>query len=256
MARILVTGSSQGIGLQTARDLIALGQEVTAHARNDERARDAAAVLDGVAGIAVGDLSSLSSTRAMGERLAEQAPFDVVVHNAGVGGAPAQAVTEDGLSEVFQVNVLGPYVLSALLARPGRAIYLSSGLESAGVARFDDLQWEKRAWDGSQAYSDSKLYDVMLALWVARHWPSTVSNAVDPGWIRTNMGGPDAQDDLPEGAETQVWLAHSDEPAALESGRYIKRRRALRPNPAATDPAQQEELVAACAKLSGITLER
>lgn len=252
MARILITGSAQGIGLRTARDLAAAGHSVTLHARNDERAAAARSALPEAADVVVGDLSLLSSTVLLGERLAAD-PYDVVVHNAGVGGGE-RVVTADGLSQIFQVNVLAPYVLTALLPSPARAVYLTSGLQSVGRVSFDDAQWDRRQWDGMQAYSDSKLYDVMLALWVARNRPGTVSNAVDPGWVKTRMGGAGAEEDLPAGAETQVWLASSDEPAALETGRYLKHRRVLRPNPAATDQANQERLLDLCAGLSGIAL--
>jgi NAD(P)-dependent dehydrogenase (short-subunit alcohol dehydrogenase family) len=71
---------------------------------------------------------------------------------------------------------------------PARLIYLTSGLESHGVVHLDELQFERRAWSGRQAYSDSKPRDVVLAFAVAHHWPKTLSNAVDPGWIKTRMG--------------------------------------------------------------------
>src|SRR3712207_5492817 len=168
--------------------------------------------------------------------------FDVVIHNAGVqeAGTRQRPVTEDGLERTFQVNVLAPYVLTCLLPRPERLVYLTSGLESAGTVRLDDLQWASRPWDGMQAYSDSKLYDVMLAFAVARRWPGVVSNAVDPGWIRTRMGGAGATDDLPEGADTQVWLATAGDADATATGGYLKRRRRLRANPQAYDTALQD----------------
>ena len=149
--------------------------------------------------------------------------------------------------------MLAPYVLTALMPRPRRIIYLTSGLESVGVADLADLQYERKPWNGMQAYSDSKLHDVALAFAVARRWPEVLSNAVDPGWIRTKLGGPNATDDLPEGAETQVWLATGDGDA-LVTGRYFKRRQELRPNPSAHDVDYQEGLLAACAKLTGVTL--
>lgn len=125
-----------------------------------------------------------------------------------------------------------------------------------GRCRLDlaDLQHERRPWDGMQAYSDSKLCDVMLAFAVARRWPRVRSNAVDPGWMKTRMGGPGATGELPEGADTQVWLATSDDPAAAVTGRYFKERRELRANPAAYDVALQDGLLAACAALTGVPL--
>jgi NAD(P)-dependent dehydrogenase (short-subunit alcohol dehydrogenase family) len=255
MATILVTGSSDGIGRQTAATLADEGHRVVLHARNNRRADDAKAVVPSAAAVVVGDLSSLSETRALAEEAAGLGPYDVVIHNAGVGGGqPAPAIGEDGLERIFQVNVLAPYLLTALLPRPSRLVYLTSGLEADGVARLDDLQWQDRPWDGMQAYSDSKLYDVMLAFAVARRWPGVLSNAVDPGWIRTRMGGPSATDDLPEGAETQIWLATSDDPEATVTGQYFKRRRSLRANEQAYDAGLQDRLLAACAELSGVDL--
>ena len=256
MATILVTGSSDGIGRQTASTLAAQGHRVVLHARNSERAAQARAAVPGAAAVVEGDLTSLAETRGLAEQAAAAGPYDVVIHNAGIGGGQREPVrTGDGLERIFQVNVLAPYVLTALVPWPARLVYLTSGLESGAVPRLDDLQWERRDWDGMQAYSDSKLYDVMLAFAVARRRPEILSNAVDPGWIRTRMGGPGATDDLPAGAETQIWLATSDEPAATGTGRYLKRRRELRANPAAYREDLQEGLLAACAELSGVKLD-
>jgi NAD(P)-dependent dehydrogenase (short-subunit alcohol dehydrogenase family) len=254
MATILVTGSSDGIGRYTAAELASAGHRVVLHARNARRADDARSAVPAAAAVLEGDLSSLEETRALGEQAAAQGPFDVVIHNAGIGGQQTPSLTADGLERIFQVNVLAPYVLTCLVPRPARLVYLTSGLESAGLVRIDDLQWQRRPWNGMQAYSDSKLYDVMLAFAVARRWPDVRSNAVDPGWIRTRMGGPNAPDDLPEGAETQLWLATADEPEATVTGAYFKRRRQLRANPQAYDQALQEQLLAACAELSGLKL--
>lgn len=252
---VFVTGSADGIGRETAATLAAAGHRVVLHARNETRAREAREAVPEAAGVLTGDLASLARTRELARAAAGAGPFDVVIHNAGVGGGAAErVVTEDGLERVFQVNVLAPYLLTALMPRPRRLVYLTSGLEARGTAALDDLRFERRPWDGMQAYSDSKLYDVVLAFAVARRWGDTLSNAVDPGWIRTRMGGPNAPDSLPEGAETQVWLATSGEPAATVTGRYFKRRRELRANPAAYDPAVQDGLLAACAELTGVRL--
>ena len=253
MVSVLVTGSADGIGRETAATLVAQGHRVVLHARDEQRAGDALAAVPGAAGVLVGDLASIERTRELAAAAAEA--FDVVIHNAGLGGGlPERTVTEDGLELLFQVNVLAPYLLTALMPRPRRLVYLTSGLESQGVADLDDLQHERGPWRGMQAYSDSKLLDVVLAFAVARRWPDVLSNAVDPGWIKTKLGGPAATDELPIGAATQVWLATADEPAATVTGRYFKWREELRANPAAYDVDVQEGLLAACAKITGVTL--
>ncbi len=256
MSSVFVTGSTDGIGLETARQLLDAGHDVTAHARDDRRAEQVRAALPGLAGVVVGDLASLSQTRRLAEAATAAGPFDAVIHNAGVGGAAERDATEDGLERIFQVNVVAPYVLTALMPMPRRLVYLTSGLESQGRAELDDLQYERRAWDGMQAYSDSKLYDVMLAFAVARLWPDVRATAVDPGWIKTRMGGPDAEDEVDEGAATQVWLATSDEDAAQVTGRYLKRFRLLDANPQASDVELQEGLLTRLAQLTGIALKR
>ncbi len=254
MASVFVTGSSDGIGRETARQLVRGGHRVVLHARDDARAEDAAQAVPGASGVAVGDLSVLAGMRQAAESASALGPYDAVVHNAGVGSAAARHRTADGCERIFAVNVLGPYLLTALMPLPARLVYLSSGLESAGQARLDDLQWERRPWNGVQAYCDSKLYDVLLALAVARRYPQLHSNAVDPGWIKTKLGGQGATHELPVGAETQVWLAASDDPEADVTGRYFKWRRDLRANPAAYDTELQEALLAACATLTGTAL--
>lgn len=255
MARVLVTGSSDGIGRQTAVDLLRDGHEVVVHARNDRRAEQVREAVPGAAAVVIGDLSSLAQTRSLAEAAVAAGPYDAVVHNAGVGGdTDERTVTQDGFERIFQVNVLAPYVLTALMPVPARLVYLTSGLQAQGEAHLDDLQFERRPWKGMQAYSDSKLWDVVLALAVARRFPSTLSNAVDPGWIKTRMGGPEATDALPDGAETPVWLATSDDPAARVSGRYLNRRRELPANPVVHEVELQEQFLDVAAQLTGVRL--
>jgi len=256
MARVLVTGSTDGIGLESARQLLAGGHQVVAHARDADRAAQVRGALPGLADVVVGDLASLAETRALAAAATNAGPFDAVIHNAGIGGGAPRTTTADGLERIFQVNTVAPYLLTALIPRPRRLVYLSSGLEAQGRVELEDLQWTARPWDGMQAYSDSKLHDVMLAFAVARLWPDVVATAVDPGWIKTKLGGPDAWDDVPEGAATQVWLATSAEPAALVSGRYVKRFGTLAANPAASDVDLQEALLARLAGLTGVALPR
>ncbi|MBR7831843.1 SDR family NAD(P)-dependent oxidoreductase [Actinospica durhamensis] len=255
MTSILVTGSTQGIGLETAATLIAAGHKVVLHARDAARAAEARAALPDAAGVLVGDLGSLAQTREIAEQAGQLGPFDVVIHNAGVGGGvPERSVTQDGLERIFQINVVAPYLLTALMPRPARLVYLTSGLQEDGEVHWDDLQFGSREWDGMQAYSDSKLYDVMLAFAVARRWPDTIVNAVDPGWIKTRMGGPAATDTIEQGADTPVWLATGEEDEATRSGRYLKHRRTLTANPEALDEKQQDTLLARLAEITGAQL--
>ena len=258
MGSIFVTGSAAGIGRRTAQILVEAGHQVVLHARSEGRADEARDAVPGVAGAVVGDLASLAQTRHLAEAASAAGPFDVVIHNAGIQDADADTprVTGDGLERTFQVNVLAPYVLTAAMPRPTRLVYLTSGLQAQGEPDLDDLQRERRRWDGMQAYCDSKLYDVVLAFAVARLWPDVISNAVDPGWIRTSMGGPGAPGDLDEGSDTQVWLATSDEASATTSGRYLKNRQDLRAHPAAYDTELQDGLLATCARLSGVAFPR
>jgi NAD(P)-dependent dehydrogenase (short-subunit alcohol dehydrogenase family) len=238
-----------------ARLLVEDGHDVTLHARSDTRAEDARHELPGATGVVVGDLSSISGMRQVAEQADELGRYHAVIHNAGVGyREPKRIVTVDGLSHVFAVNVLAPYLVTALMTRPDRLVYLSSGMARGGDPDLSDLQWDRRPWNGSQAYADSKLFDVVLAFAVARHWPDVRSNALEPGWVPTKMGGPGAPDDLSLAPVTQVWLATSDDPAATVTGRYFYHQRQRATHPAAGSHDVQEGLLAACQELTGVAL--
>jgi NAD(P)-dependent dehydrogenase (short-subunit alcohol dehydrogenase family) len=182
--------------------------------------------------------------------------FDAVIHNAAVGSNERRVVTEDGLSHVFAVNVLAPYVLSALIEMPDRLVYMSSGMHRGGNPHLDDLQWSHRRWSGSQAYSDSKLYVAALGAALARHCGEVYSNAVDPGWVPTKMGGPGAPDDLELGVLTQAWLAVSNDAGACVSGAFFFHQRQVDAHPAMHDERFQDDLLATCASISGLRLLR
>jgi NAD(P)-dependent dehydrogenase (short-subunit alcohol dehydrogenase family) len=255
MARILVTGSSDGLGLMAARLLAEDGHEVTLHARNDARADEARVELPAAMDVVVGDLSSISGMRQVAEQANVLGKYHAVIHNAGVGyREPRRIVTVDGLSHVFAINVLAPYLVTALMTRPDRLVYLSSGMHRGGNPDLSDLQWERRPWNGSQAYADSKLFDVVLAFAVARHWSGGLSNALEPGWVPTKMGGPGAPDDLSLAPVTQAWLATSDDPAATVTGHYFYHQRPRETHPATSSLEVQEGLLEACGGLTGVDL--
>src|SRR3984893_2076530 len=177
MSRVLITGSSTGLGLMAAQRLLTAGHEVVLHARNEGRARDALTAAPKAQGVVVGDLASIAETRGLAEQANRLGPFDAVVHNAGVGDRERRIETVDGLEHIFATNVLAPYLLTALIEQPKRLIYLSSGMHRGGDPGLADLQWKRRRWNGSQAYCDSKLFDAVLALGLARRWPAVRSNA-------------------------------------------------------------------------------
>jgi NAD(P)-dependent dehydrogenase (short-subunit alcohol dehydrogenase family) len=255
MARVLITGSSDGLGLMAARPLVDNGHAVTLHARNEQRAEDARHALPGAKHVVIGDVESIAGMRQMAEQANALGRYDAVIHNVGIGyRQPRRIETVDGLCHVFAVNVLAPYLLTALITEPDRLVYLSSGMHRGGEPDLDDLQWTARSWNGAQAYSDSKLFDVVLAFAVARRWPAVLSNALEPGWVSTKMGGPDAPDDLSLAPVTQAWLAVSDNPAATVSGGYFFHQQPRGVHPAARSVAIQEGLLERCAELTGTTL--
>jgi NAD(P)-dependent dehydrogenase (short-subunit alcohol dehydrogenase family) len=255
MARVFITGSSDGLGRMAAQLLIEQGHAAVLHARNQKRADESLAAVPGAEAVVIGDLASIAQTKSVADQVNALGACDAVIHNAAVGyQEPRRIATEDGLPHVFAVNTLAPYILTALIRRPKRLIYLSSGLHQNGDASLKDLLWEERRWHGTQAYSDSKLHEVMLAFAMARRWPDVLSNATEPGWVATKMGGPNAPDDLDLAHRTQVWLAASDDPAAKVSGEYFFHMKLRKPNRAARDPLKQEKLLQACREASGVEM--
>jgi NAD(P)-dependent dehydrogenase (short-subunit alcohol dehydrogenase family) len=255
MARVFITGSADGLGKMAAQLLIEQGHTVVLHARNDARGQETLKNVAGAESVVIGDLSSIRQTRGVAEQVNALGVFDAVIHNAGVGyREPRRAATEDGLPHVFAVNTLAPYILTALIQKPKRLVYLSSMLHQQGDASLKDLAWKERPWQGQQAYSDTKLHDVLLAFAIARLWPDVQSNAVEPGWVATKMGGPAATDDLDQGYRTQAWLAVDDDPAAKVTGEYFYHMRRRTPKQATREAALQDKLLDACRRLSGIEL--
>jgi NAD(P)-dependent dehydrogenase (short-subunit alcohol dehydrogenase family) len=255
MARIFITGSSDGLGLWTAQRLIREQHAVLVHGRNENRSREALEQAAGALGAVTGDLSTLAGMRTVADGVNRLGRFDAVIHNAGIGYREGRRVeTEKGVPNVFAVNVLAPYVLTALIERPQRLIYLSSGMHHGVRPPLGDLLWTERTWSGAGAYAESKLCDVLLAFAVARRWTHVLSNALEPGWVATKMGGARAPDDPVKGTITQAWLATSDDKLARSTGEYFYHQKLRDPNPIARDVTAQEALLAECERISGVPL--
>ena len=189
MSRIFITGSTDGLGRGAASVLMGEGHDVVLHARTRQRAA-ALAPRRRRRGVVIGDLASAAETRALADQVNGIGRMDTVIHNAGVFLEPSRSATADGHPTTLAVNILAPYLLTALIDRPHRLIYLSSGLHHAGAGSLADIDWTRRPWNAAQAYAESKLHVTALALTLARAWPEVLSNAVDPGWVPTKMGGP------------------------------------------------------------------
>jgi len=242
MARIFITGSADGLGLLAAKALVDQGHQVVLHARNHERKLDALNKIPGAESVFTADLSNIEETKRLADEVNYSGKFDAVIHNAGIYQAPA--------SQILAVNTLAPYILTCLIQKPQRLVYLSSGLHLQGQPNFGNLRKDT----SRLTYSDSKLHDVMLSMAVARKWPNVFSNAVDPGWVPTKMGGKSAPDNLQRGYETQVWLAVSDDEKVKVSGKYFYHQKERPANPIATDVDLQDKFLELCLALTGVTL--
>lgn len=238
MARIFITGSADGLGQLAGKALLEIGHRVVLHARNKQRAEDAKQAVPDAEAILIGDLSSTDETKSLAEAVNALGHFDAVIHNAGVYRASRK--------EILAVNTLAPYILTCLIQKPQRLIYLSSGMHKQGDPSFEGI----RSGRGI-SYSDSKLHVVLLAKVVARKWPDVYANAVGPGWVPTKMGGAGAPDDLQKGFETQVWLAVSNDEKTKVSGHYFHHKKEANYNPEADKMALQKELLAVCEQVTG-----
>lgn len=257
MSRIFITGSSDGIGAVSAGKLIAGGHRVVLHARNAQRAEDAVKACPGAEAVLTGDLSRISDTRALAQKVNELGPFDAIVHNAGIGLGQSYTTTEDGLASTFHVNSLAPYILTCLINKPKRLVYVSSSLHNSGDASLKDITWEARGskgFGGYQAYCDTKLQNGLLALAVARKWKDVKSNFVDPGWVPTKLGGQGAPEDIDLAGDNIAWLAAGEGKATQVSGRYFKSRTERKPKTAVDDTSKQDHLMSEYARISGIEL--
>ncbi len=254
MSRIFISGSSAGLGLMAADLLASKGHGVVLHARTAKRADAARQELPQAEAVVIGDIETVDGAKDVASQVNRLGHFDAVIHNAAVGYRESQRLTADGLPHVFAINTLSAYILTALIERPKRLVYLSSGMHHHADANLDDIRWNKRRWNGSTAYAESKLHDAMLACAIARRWPDVFSNALEPGWVPTKMGGAGAPDDMGQAHLTQAWLAAGDDPKADVTGRYFYHLKRMQPNPQADNQALQDRLIAICKDLSGVAL--
>lgn len=238
MARIFITGSTDGIGFLAARQMLQDNHQVYLHARNEERAKEVNSKLQNAADVLIADLSRINEVKEFAAAMNDLGKFDAIIHNAGVNSVPGE--------EMFTVNVLAPYLLTALVEMPERLIYLSSSMHKGGRPLLDDSAIK------SVSYSDSKLQVTMLMKAVARLYPNVYANAVDPGWVPTRMGGSGAPDDLQKGYETQVWLATSHDREALVSGRYFYHKKQQSARSETNDTKLQDILLQICQTKSGV----
>ncbi|MFS2221410.1 SDR family NAD(P)-dependent oxidoreductase [Pantoea sp. B65] len=255
--RVLITGSTSGLGFMAANMLAKQGHHVTVHGRSKQRTQEVLQKIPEAEGGVYGDFASLKQVRSLAEQANKLGRFDAVIHNAAIGTRESSLKkSADGYPEVLAINTLAPYVLTALIQKPGRLIYMSSSMQFGvdGNEALNDLLWQKRQWQGYTAYSESKFLDSVLAFSVARMWPEVLSNTVDPGWVPTRMGGSGAPDDLHQGYLTQSWLAVSDEPAATVTGHHFHHMQQQQTNPDALNPAIQARFLARCKELTGVKL--
>jgi NAD(P)-dependent dehydrogenase (short-subunit alcohol dehydrogenase family) len=241
MAKIFITGSADGLGLLLANALINEGHEVVLHARNTERSGDALKKAKGASQVLTGDLSNMEETKNLAAQVNALGAFDAVIHNAGVYQRSGK--------EIFAVNTMAPYILTCLIQKPKRLIYLSSGMHLQGRANLDNFKTNVNLI----SYSDSKLHVLMLCKAIAQVWPDVYSNAVDPGWVPTKMGGQGAPDNLQKGYETQTWLAVSNDNNAKVSGKYFHHQKERRHNPEADNAVLRERFLKLCEEITGIS---
>ncbi|KAH7075327.1 hypothetical protein BKA63DRAFT_295438 [Paraphoma chrysanthemicola] len=257
MARIFITGSSDGLGSIVAKRLVERGHSVVLHARNAQRAKDANAACPGAENVVTGDLTSIPETKGIAEQVNKLGAFDCVIHNAGLYRGPYRK-TSEGIPALAAVNTLAPYILTALINRPKRLIFLSSGIHYSGSANMDDVLYAKRGESGyheTEAYGASKLHNVLFAKAFARRWPDVKSNALDPGWMPTKMGGKNATGEFEDSIASYVMLAEGEEGLAKKSGCYFKPgKKEDTPKGETEDEGKQDRLLEVCEEFSGVKI--
>lgn len=235
MSKIFITGSSDGIGLETAKELINLGHEVVLHARDKKKAKELESKFD--VKVLIANLNNLEAIKSLVTEVNKQGRFDTIIHNAGV--------FHEDKHTIFTVNILAPYILTTLIKKPKQLIYIGSNMHPQGNFDLENLSKEKEV-----DYSTSKLLILMFGLTVARYWKDVCVNTVDPGWVKTKMANYNAPDSLEDGSATQVWLASKDDLGF--SGKYFYHLKETNYSKKADDINTQDELIEIYEKITGI----
>ncbi|KAF9740618.1 hypothetical protein PMIN06_000342 [Paraphaeosphaeria minitans] len=244
--RIFITGSSDGLGSLAAKSLVKRGHNVTLHARSSQRAEDAKAACPGADGVLIADLSSTQATKSLADDLNSKGPWDAIIHNAGVMRISSSSAGPEGLPTLFATNTLAPYMLTCLVQPPPKnLIFLSSSMHNSGDATLRDIK--------AASYSDSKMHNTMLAFWFAQQpaFQKTVVSSLDPGWVKTKMGGAGAGDDIEAAVEDYVKLAEGTLGASGKHWYHSKEKAFHR---GAADKGAQEKLVKELKEISGVSL--
>ena len=253
MSRIFISGSTTGLGLMAGELLASQGHRVVLHARNSDRAEDARRALPKAEAVLVGNVETIAGAKDLASQANALGRFDAVIHNAAVGYREGHRVTSDDATRLRDQHVVGLHPDRAGRAAETARLF-SSGMHHHANANLDDILWKKRRWNGSTAYAESKLHDAMLAFAMARRWRGVFSNALEPGWVPTKMGGSGAPDDMVQAHLTQVWLASGGNSMADVTGQYFYHLKRTEPNTQAQNPGLQDRLIAICAEISGVPL--
>jgi NAD(P)-dependent dehydrogenase (short-subunit alcohol dehydrogenase family) len=256
MARIFITGSSDGLGQAAAKILAEQGHNVFLHARNSTRASQAHAAVPKAQGVIIGDLSTIADLKNLASEANNHGPFDAIVHNAGLGLSTNGQKTADGVAQIFAVNSMAPYILTALMDKPKRLLYVSSGLHQGGDESLTDVTWTQRQFRPSQAYNDTKLHNVLLANAVARHWHDVQSCSLDPGWVKTKLGGSSAPGSLDPPAKMIAAYATGDSVVKGKTGAYLNPGGIGNPHNVTGKAEKQDQLLEIYEGISKISLPK
>jgi NAD(P)-dependent dehydrogenase (short-subunit alcohol dehydrogenase family) len=261
---VLITGSTDGIGKQTALELAARGARVILHGRNRSKAKQVLQEIAQKTGndqldFCIADLASLHQIRTLAVEIRRKYDrLDVLINNAGVALNTFET-SEDGYEMTFAVNYLAAFALTLLLldlitqSTSGRIVIVSSMVHSSSL-NFDNLV-KPRHFDGWEAYCQSKLCDILFTIELADKLQDqgVTVNCLHPGVIDTKLlrvnfsgGSP-----VTEGSRKLVYLTTAQEVAAI-TGKYFRDNRQTRPTEIVYDPEIRKKLWDLSEKLCGI----